>query len=86
MFDKRTNKIGELHCPTLNTTLNTNKQVSYLSHTSSDSTTTLKVRHKIVDSINLACEMQSNSVTNIIWFLSRRVFTQMLQIGTRTMQ
>lgn len=81
MFDKRTKKkLGQLHCPKLN------KKVPYPLHISSDLTTTLKIRNKIVDSINLLFDMQRNSVTDIVLCLSRSIFTQILHIGTTTMR
>lgn len=81
MFDKRTTKnLGSYIVQNLI------KKVPYPLHISSDLTTTLKIRNKIVDSINLLFDMQRNSVTDIVLCLSRSIFTQILHIGTTTMR
>lgn len=54
------------------------KQVSYPVHSFPDSTTILKVRNKIVDSINLVVNLQNNSVTDMVLCRSCRRFEQQI--------
>lgn len=54
------------------------KQVPYPLHTFSDSTTILKVRNEIVDSINLVPNLQNTSVTDMDLCRSYRRFKQQI--------
>lgn len=54
------------------------KQVPYPLHTFPDSATILKVRNKIVDSINLVLNLQNNSVTELVMCRSYRRFAQQI--------